>query len=159
VGFPQLPARLSLWTDHSLDGFPFRPAGDGNGIFVLAGIALWGTLKHYGPFQLPTDNQSLLVLQSWAGVLTLTSMTLAAAMTERRRIEAELEQQKAVVESANRTKDNFLAMLSHELRTPLTPVVSFWIFWRRRRKADVTPGVYGDSAQHRAGRTPDRRST
>jgi CheY-like chemotaxis protein/two-component sensor histidine kinase len=26
---------------------------------------------------------------------------------------------------ANRTKDNFLAMLSHELRTPLTPVVSF----------------------------------
>ena len=58
-------------------------------------------------------------------MLTLTSMTLAAAMTERRRIEAELEQQKAAVESANRTKDNFLAMLSHELRTPLTPVVSF----------------------------------
>ena len=57
--------------------------------------------------------------------MTLTSMTLAAAMTERRRIEAELEQQKAAVESANRTKDNFLAMLSHELRTPLTPVVSF----------------------------------
>ena len=58
-------------------------------------------------------------------MLTLTSMTLAAAMTERRRVEAELEQQKAAVESANRTKDNFLAMLSHELRTPLTPVVSF----------------------------------
>ena len=57
--------------------------------------------------------------------MALTSMTLAAAMTERRRIEAELEQQKAEVESANRTKDNFIAMLSHELRTPLTPVVSF----------------------------------
>src|SRR5437016_6235498 len=28
-----------------------------------------------------------------------------------------------IVESANRTKDKFLAMLSHELRTPLTPVV------------------------------------
>lgn len=28
------------------------------------------------------------------------------------------------MESANRTKDNFLAMLSHELRTPLTPVVA-----------------------------------
>src|SRR4029434_9112673 len=26
----QLPARLSLRTDHSLDGFPFQPAGDGN---------------------------------------------------------------------------------------------------------------------------------
>ena len=111
---------IILWT-----AFRFGQRETATGIFVLAGIALWGTLKHYGPFQLPTDNQSLLVLQSWAGVLTLTSMTLAAAMTERRRIEAELEQQKAVVESANRTKDNFLAMLSHELRTPLTPVVSF----------------------------------
>jgi len=35
-----------------------------------------------------------------------------------------LEQQKAQVEGANRTKDNFLAMLSHELRTPLTPVLA-----------------------------------
>ena len=111
---------IILWT-----AFRFGERETATGIFVLAAIALWGTLKHYGPFQLPTDNQSLLVLQSWAGVLTLTSMTLAAAMTERRRVEAELEQQKAVVESANRTKDNFLAMLSHELRTPLTPVVSF----------------------------------
>src|SRR5262249_38166168 len=36
----------------------------------------------------------------------------------------ELQQQKGVVEAANRTKDHFLAMLSHELRTPLTPVIS-----------------------------------
>ena len=34
-----------------------------------------------------------------------------------------MERQKSLVESANRTKDKFLAMLSHELRTPLTPVV------------------------------------
>jgi two-component system CheB/CheR fusion protein len=45
-------------------------------------------------------------------------------MAERRRIEEELQQQKSVVETANRTKDHFLAMLSHELRTPLTPVIS-----------------------------------
>jgi signal transduction histidine kinase/ActR/RegA family two-component response regulator len=111
---------IILWT-----AFRFGQLETATGIFILAGIALWGTLNHYGPFQLATDNQSLLTLQSGAGVLTLTSMTLAAAMTERRRIEAELEQQKAVVESANRTKDNFLAMLSHELRAPLTPVVSY----------------------------------
>jgi hypothetical protein len=45
-------------------------------------------------------------------------------MAERRRVEEELQQQKSVVEAANRTKDHFLAMLSHELRTPLTPVIS-----------------------------------
>ena len=50
-------------------------------------------------------------------------MALAAAIAERRRAEAALEAQKALVEAANRTKDNFLAMLSHELRTPLSPVL------------------------------------
>jgi two-component system CheB/CheR fusion protein len=45
-------------------------------------------------------------------------------MAERRRAEEALQQQKAIVEAANRTKDHFLAMLSHELRTPLTPVIS-----------------------------------
>src|SRR5207253_3541056 len=45
-------------------------------------------------------------------------------MAERQRAEEALQQQKAVVETANRTKDQFLAMLSHELRTPLTPVIS-----------------------------------
>src|SRR5207253_3198990 len=47
-------------------------------------------------------------------VLTLTAMALATAIAERRRAEAALEAQKALVEAANRTKDNFLAMLSHE---------------------------------------------
>jgi signal transduction histidine kinase/ActR/RegA family two-component response regulator len=111
---------IILWT-----AFRFGQLETVTGIFIIAAIALWGTLNHTGPFQLLTDNESPLTLQSWAGVMMLTSMTLAAAMTERRRIEAELEQQKATVETANRTKDNFLAMLSHELRTPLTPVVSY----------------------------------
>ena len=111
---------IILWT-----AFRFGQLETATGVFILTGIALWGTLHHYGPYQLRTYNQSLLTLQCWAGVLTLTAMTLAAAMAERRRVEAELEQQKAAVETANRTKDHFIAMLSHELRTPLTPVVAF----------------------------------
>ena len=51
-------------------------------------------------------------------------MALSAGMAERRRIEQELQQQKSVVEAANRTKHHFLPMLSHELRTLLTPVIS-----------------------------------
>ena len=80
------------------------------GIFVLSAIAIWGTLRNFGPFVLETENQSLLILQSSTAILTLTAMALAAAMAERRRIEAALEAQKALVEAANRTKDNFLAM-------------------------------------------------
>ena len=54
----------------------------------------------------------------------ITAMAVAAAIAERNRAQAVLEQQKESVEAANQTKDNFLAMLSHELRTPLTPVIA-----------------------------------
>ncbi len=107
-----------LWT-----AFRFTQRETITAISVLSAIALWGTLHGRGPYQVGSANQSLLVLQAWVAVLTLTAMTLAAAMAERRRAEAALEEQKAAVELANKAKDNFFAMLSHELRTPLTPVM------------------------------------
>jgi signal transduction histidine kinase/ActR/RegA family two-component response regulator len=104
--------------------FRFRPLETANGIFILSVIAVWGTLHGFGPFVRETENQSLVALQLWIAVLTITAMALSAGMAERRRVEEELQQQKSIVEAANRTKDHFLAMLSHELRTPLTPVIS-----------------------------------
>src|SRR5881397_2017326 len=104
--------------------FRFTQRETATGIFILSAIAVWGTLRGFGPFVTETENQSLLALQSWTAVLAITAMALSAGMAERRRIEEELQQQKSVVETANRTKDHFLAMLSHELRTPLTPVIS-----------------------------------
>jgi len=94
------------------------------GIFLISVIAIWGTLHGSGPFVRSSANQSLLTLESFNVLMTITAMALAAAMAERRRAEAAIEQQKAAVETANRTKDKFLAMLSHELRTPLTPVIA-----------------------------------
>jgi len=110
---------IVIWT-----AFRFRPLETATGIFILSAIAVWGTLHGFGPFVRETENQSLIALQLWIAVLTITAMALSAGMAERRRIEQELQQQKSVVETANRTKDHFLAMLSHELRTPLTPVIS-----------------------------------
>ncbi len=108
-----------IWT-----AFRFTQRETATGIFILSAIAIWGTLHNFGPFVMRTENQSLLTLQTWTVVLTITAMALSAAMAERRRAEAALQQQKTAVEAANRTKDNFLAMLSHELRTPLTPVLA-----------------------------------
>jgi signal transduction histidine kinase len=110
---------IVIWT-----AFRFRPLETATGIFVLSVIAVWGTLHGFGPFVRETENQSLIALQLWIAVLTITAMALSAGMAERRRVEEELQQQKSIVEAANRTKDHFLAMLSHELRTPLTPVIS-----------------------------------
>jgi signal transduction histidine kinase/CheY-like chemotaxis protein len=110
---------IILWT-----AFRFTQREAITQVFLLSSIALWGTLHGQGPYQMGSANQSLLNLQLWAIVLTLTTMILASAMAERRRVETELEKQKAAVEAANRTKDKFIAMLSHELRTPLTPVLA-----------------------------------
>src|SRR5438128_2301108 len=104
--------------------FRFTQRETATGIFILSAIAVWGTLRGFGPFVQQTENESLVALQSWIAVLTITALALSAGMAERRRIEEELQQQKSAVEAANRTKDHFLAMLSHELRTPLTPVIS-----------------------------------
>src|SRR5437870_8588740 len=108
-----------IWT-----AFRFTQRETATGLFILSAVAVWGTLHGFGPFLRETENQSLLALQWWIAVLTITAIALSAGMAERGRIEEELQQQKSVVETANRTKDHFLAMLSHELRTPLTPVIS-----------------------------------
>jgi len=110
---------IVIWT-----AFRFTQRETATGIFILSALAIWGTLHNFGPFVMETQNQSLLVMQSSTGLLFITAMALAAAMAERRRAEAVIEEQKAVVEAANQAKDNFLAMLSHELRTPLTPVIA-----------------------------------
>jgi signal transduction histidine kinase len=110
---------IVIWT-----AFRFSPRETATGIFILSVIAVWGTLHGFGPFVRETENQSLIALQLWIAVLVITAMALSAGMAERRRVEEELQQQKSIVETANRTKDHFLAMLSHELRTPLTPVIS-----------------------------------
>src|SRR6184192_982007 len=111
-GWPAVSARnypivlicgpVVIWT-----AFRFTQRETATGIFILSAIAVWGTLHGFGPFVRETENQSLF-----------------AGMAERRRVEEELQQQKLVVNSANGTKDHFLATLSHELRTPLTPVIS-----------------------------------
>jgi signal transduction histidine kinase/ActR/RegA family two-component response regulator len=57
-------------------------------------------------------------------------MSALAAQTavalQKLRLFADLERERARLERANRTKDEFLAVLSHELRTPLTPILG-WV--------------------------------
>src|SRR6266404_4908138 len=75
--------------------FRFTQRETATGIFILSAIAVWGTLHGFGPFVGETENQSLLALQSWTAVLTITAMALSAGMAQRGRAEKALRESEA----------------------------------------------------------------
>src|SRR5437870_6061101 len=81
---------IVIWT-----AFRFTQRETATGIFILSAIAIWGTLHGFGPFAEKTENQSLLALQYWTAVVTITAMALSAGMAERGRAEEALRQSEA----------------------------------------------------------------
>src|SRR5438093_2331569 len=85
-----IPLPIVIWT-----AFRFTQRETATGIFILSAIAIWGTLHGFGPFVGETENQSLLALQSWTAVLTITAMALSAGMAERGRADEALRESEA----------------------------------------------------------------
>lgn len=60
--------------------------------FVLAAIATWGTAHGYGPFSHESLNASLLLLQAFIAIMAITTLALAAEVTEHRRADERVRQ-------------------------------------------------------------------
>jgi len=69
---------LLLWV-----AFRFEQREAATVVLLLAGVAIWGTLRGYGPFTRPLFNESLLLLQAFQGVSAVITLVLAAAVAER----------------------------------------------------------------------------
>lgn len=51
---------------------------------ILAGIAIWGTMRGNGPFVMQNKNASLLLLQAFMGVTVIVTLVLAAEVRQRK---------------------------------------------------------------------------
>lgn len=86
-----LPTR---WRDYSLEylalpvvvwaAFRFGRHEAAGATILISGLAIWGTLRGAGPFAGYTENESLLLLQGFMGVVAVTGLVLAAVVGERK---------------------------------------------------------------------------
>lgn len=79
--------------------------------FLVSVIAIRDTLRGTGPFARESPNESLLLLQSFMAVVTITKLMVASTVEKGRELDS--------------LKDEFISMVSHELRTPLAAIKGF----------------------------------
>jgi diguanylate cyclase (GGDEF)-like protein len=65
--------------------FRFGQREAATALAILAGIAIWGTMRGDGPFVRPSHNESLLLLQAFMGVVVVMTLVMAAETAERKR--------------------------------------------------------------------------
>lgn len=63
--------------------FRFGRYGATATLVLISGLAVWGTAQGHGPFVRATLNESLILLQTFVGVLTVTTLALVAVLAER----------------------------------------------------------------------------
>jgi signal transduction histidine kinase len=127
-----------IWSAYRLGSRESAPA-----LFLMACIAVLGTLQGFGPFAQSTVNESLLLLQGFVAVIIVSTLTLAAAIFSGRRAEEAIrasevrlrlveeqlrlrEQRRAdEAESARDQLREFMGMVVHDLRNPLTVTLGY----------------------------------
>ena len=80
-----------------------------SGIVLLAGVAVWGASRGYGPFIQKTPNVSLLLLLAFVGTSSLMTLMLFAVTSERKKVEMEKIRLGSEVERQRRRVEDIVA--------------------------------------------------
>jgi signal transduction histidine kinase len=84
--------------------FRFGPRETATVSLVFSALAVWGTVRGTGPFVLPTQNASLLLLQSFMATLNVTALALAALVAEHVRVNRDLRRAQVELEERVRLR-------------------------------------------------------
>jgi diguanylate cyclase (GGDEF)-like protein/PAS domain S-box-containing protein len=79
----------------------FEPRATATANVLLAGVAVWGALRDAGPFSGHSPNEALVLLQAFMGIMSVTSLVVAAAVRERRSVEEALSRAGSIVDSSD----------------------------------------------------------
>ncbi len=92
-----------IWT-----AIRFGQRGGTTAVIMVSGIAIWATVAGLGPFSLHSKNDNLILLQTFLGVVSLTSLILAAATMERLQASRTLQQRADDLATLNESSRIFL---------------------------------------------------
>ena len=105
--------------------YRFDPRIAASGVFVLAAIAVSGTLRATLASGAGPLNESLLLIQVYLAVTAVSTLVLAAAVYERGQVERALRGASAELREALAEVEAFSHIVSHDLRTPISTVFNY----------------------------------
>lgn len=85
-----------------------QQVGAASTTFVVSGIAIWGTIHGLGPFANMPIIESLVLLQTFTGIVAIMSLTLAASANERSQADSLLHKQLDELAALNDASRQFL---------------------------------------------------
>jgi signal transduction histidine kinase len=133
--------------------YRFDPRTGATGVFVLAVVAVAGTVRAAlaaAPGQL---NASLLMVQVYLAVSAVATLVLAAAVFERSRAEQAVQSASVALKDAMAELEAFSHAVSHDLRQPINAMLNYAVILEQDLGAKLDPESLRQLRRMRAGAT------